>query len=276
MSASPAGLAAIRIELAPGVSYDDGRISDAVRGKEWPVNGAAAAIVRRLPATLAELEVAVTATGIPAPVAREHVRRFVELLNRRYLVNARRPRGGLVREHVARLQVALLAGRWTGQPFPNRRATIDTSTYPRLIGSAARALAPAAARLSVLSTAVLSLVLAALGVRDLTAAVVLGVSLGVGALVHEIGHALLLRGVPSAVTSHGPRPAVLHRHVPGRRGALVTAAGPMAGVLLGAALLVPAATFSLGWLALVAIVSASQAAGFTCLSADGRKLCALH
>ena len=149
-------------------------------------------------------------------------------------------------------------------------------TYPRLIGSAARALAPAAARLSVLSAAVLSLVLAAFGVRDVTAAVVLGVSLGVGALVHEIGHALLLRGVPSAVTSHGPRPAVLHRHVPGRRGALVTAAGPMAGVLLGAALLVPAATFSLGWLALVAIVSASQAAGFTCLSADGRKLCALH
>ena len=261
------------LELAPGVSYAEGRLTDDVRGRSWPVNGPAATIIEALPASVGSLMATLRAQGVPDAVAQRHVRTFTQTLNARYLVNARQTAMQRVGFRVLQAR-ALAAGQVVRVPFRHRRSSIDSSSYGRLLGSTLRSLLPVAVAMTGAAALVLIVLFALLGVRDVTFPVVLALAVGLGALLHETGHAFWLKGVPCAVTRRGLRPAVLHERVDGRRGVAVTAAGPAVGVLIGALVLVPAVLLRSDWLALFSIVSASQAAGFTCLSSDGRKLCA--
>ena len=262
--------------LAPGVTISDGRLHDPVRGRSWPLNDTGSRILAALPATVDEAARSLSdGTGRPLPRAQAQTAQFLALLNSRLLVNLPSNELHRARQLLTVTLPTLLAGRLVpAVHVVQRRTHLDTSSAVRILVGTVRGLAHPVLRMSVVAALGLSAVFGALGVYDATVPLTMGAALGIGVLVHEAGHAVTLVGTPAALGVKGMRPFVLHPpQVGSTRTSLTAAAGPTAGLVLAALLLVPAHLLSSGPLALLALITASQGLGLTCLASDGRRAC---
>ncbi len=262
--------------LAPGVTVTDGRLHDAVRGRSWPLNDTGSRILAALPATVDEAARSLSAgTGRPLSQARAQTAQFLALLNSRLLVNLPSNELHRVRLLLTVTLPTLLSGRLVpAVRMVQRRTLLDTSSVGRILVGTVRGLARPVLRMSVLAGLALAAVFGALGVYDVTLPLTFGAALGLGVLVHEAGHAVTLVGTPAALGVRGMRPFVLHPpHAGSTRTIFTAAAGPVAGLALATLLLIPAHLLSSGPLALLALITASQGLGLTCLASDGRRAC---
>ena len=139
-----------------------------------------------------------------------------------------------------------------------RRATVGTAIFAVVAGSLA-AVAP---------THALAQPAAVRPSNDIA------LSVGTGMVVHELGHLVLLRGVPACVVVRGLRVSLLHRRLGPRREVGVALGGPGAGIALAAAALLAVELYPCVELAAVALVEAIQLLGLTTLTHDGRRVCA--
>jgi hypothetical protein len=129
---------------------------------------------------------------------------------------------------------------------------------------------PFAAFASVGALVVAALVLGGLGAASASTTLALAAAVGAGVVLHELGHLVLLRGVPTCAVTRGARLWLLHRAVDRRREAVIAAAGPTAGLAVAALLLaLPGLPATAAGLAL-----SLHALGFTVLTSDGRTMCA--
>jgi hypothetical protein len=234
------------IQLAPGVELRDGALTDEVSGISIPLNRSAQ-IVLGAP-TIAAAGEALGEQGAPDGV--RDALDFCIDLNARFMLNVRIA----LRERVRRRLAALLYGIVLHAPVhrtdaPRTRDVVRELTVPAALLTLA--LAPAA-------------VLA--GVVALSGAFVTGL----GIVLHEVGHALALRGTPRALVMDGLRPMFLHRRLVGLRALAVAVAGPLAPSLVALAI---AVLWRAG--APAAAPLAAHAFGLTTLAEDGRNACGL-
>lgn len=195
---------------------------------------------------------------------------FCAELNERLLLNISPVRGALAFavRWVAHLPFMLPARRLPR--FPARRRHVDTSSSRSILVTGVRATLPFALLAAVGTLVVAALVLGGLGAASASTTLALAAAVGSGVVLHELGHLVLLRGVPTCAVTRGARLWLLHRAVDRRREAVVAAAGPTAALVIAAPLLaLPGLSATVGGLAL-----SLHALGFTVLTADGRTLCA--
>jgi hypothetical protein len=195
---------------------------------------------------------------------------FCAELNERLLLNISPVRGApaFAVRWVAHLPFMLPARRLPR--FPARRRHVDTSSPRAIVVTGVRATLPFALLAAVGTLVVASLVLGGLGVASASTTLTLAAAVGSGVVLHELGHLVLLRGVPTCAVTRGARLWLLHRAVDRRREAVVAAAGPTAALAIAALLLaLPGLPATVAGLAL-----SLHALGFTVLTPDGRTLCA--
>jgi hypothetical protein len=110
---------------------------------------------------------------------------------------------------------------------------------------------------------------AALGLAPalLVHAPLLAPAAGAGVLLHELGHAAALRGVPHVLVRRGLAPRLLHPQLPPGRLLAVAAAGPLSPAFAGLALAHVAGIASLPL--------AAHALALTVAAPDGRNACGL-
>lgn len=249
---------------------------DSARGRGWPVNPMGKFILSEMPATESGISSSLSArSGMPIEFAQEHVSSFVALLRSRALVVAHRRDFAATVLHLQAAALGLLAAGVSGTTSPSpRRYGVSSHSYTAIALSVLRGTARSAATLAILAALGLVLVLGPLHSISPLTIITLSLALGGGVVVHELGHALVLKGVPTAVVVRSMRPSILHPPLSKRRAFATTIGGPVAGLGVGAVLVSAAAIFGSSYLALAAIVTVCQGAGLTCLSSDGRKLCA--
>lgn len=238
-----------RVVLAPGVELHGATLVDTVRGAELAVNESARIVLARADgATIASLGSRLREAG-----ARDGVRdalAFCTELNARFLLNVEIPLAVRVRRRVRAFAFGIVLR------VPPRRVGCGSAM------SVLRAVAPAGVTLTTL------LLPLALAVGAWTIAAV--VAAGAGIVLHELAHALALRGVPSALVLHGLRPTLLHPRLGRARTIAVAAAGPLAPALIAVAA-------ALLWqpCSLAGAPLGAHALGLTVLSPDGRNACGL-
>lgn len=258
-----------RIALPPSVERSADGVYDHVRGVTLPLNATAEVIIdARTPAAAAcALQLGFS---VDEERALADAIRFCAELNERLLLNVS-----------ARCGAPAVALRWLVHlPFmlptrrlprvPARRRHVDTSSLHTVLVTGVRATFPFALFAAIGASVVALLVLGGLGAASTSTTLALGAAVGSGVVVHELGHLVLLRGVPTCAVTHGARLWLLHRSLERRRGALVAAAGPTATLAVAALLLaLPGPSTTVAGLAL-----SLHALGFTVLTGDGRTLCA--
>ncbi len=234
------------IELAPGVELRDGALVDELRGSAIPLNRSAELVLsaRSICAAAALLDGAGASNGTRDALA------FCNELNTRALLNVRIPFAERVRRRVAGLRYGLVLHA------PLRRIQVRGAL------AVARAVAPLG----------LLLTLALLPAVVVAGALALAVAFtsGAGIVVHEVAHALALRGRRYALVLDGLRPALLHERVTGARALAVATAGPLAPALLAVAL-------ALAWRPAAPALAplAGHALALSILAEDGRNACGL-
>jgi hypothetical protein len=234
------------IELAPGVEVRHSALVDPVRGTAIPLNHSAEIVLaaRSIDAAAAALEAAGASDGAGDALA------FCTELNTRALINVRIPFAERVRRRAAGLRYGLVLHA------PLRRVHVPGSL------AVARAVAP----LGMLLT------LALLPATLLAGAIAFAAAFasGAGIVVHEVAHALALRGTAYALVIDGLRPALLHERVTGARAIAAAAAGPVAPALI-------AVVLALAWRPIAPAVAplAAHALALSVLSEDGRNACGL-
>lgn len=268
--------AADTIRLAPAVTVQEGRLEDGIRSESWPLNATATFVLEHAGRPLGETVVAFAeAFGLPSDRAREDVLRFVWQLNALALVNVERSGSRLRRLREWLALAARLAPAGAVPAALTRRRAVDTRTVGRALASCLVAIAPRAAAVAAVATALTSQVAVAAGPYGLEAAMLVGASTGLGLGLHEAAHTALLRGVPSALVTRGRRTSVLHAAVPPGRRSLVAVGGPLAVSLLGAV------AVGAGWLAALPVLVvagcplAAHALALTVVGGDGRVACGL-
>jgi hypothetical protein len=234
------------IDLAPGVDLVGRRLADPIRGCVIPLNDAARLVV--CAATIEEAASALTSAG-----ARDGARdalAFCGVLNTRGLLTVRIP----LRARVARRARAFRYGLVLHAPV--RRVEV------RGPSGVARGLAVPAL--------LLMLAIAPVGVVAGVVGLAAAAATGAGIVLHEVGHALALRGVPYALILDGLRPELLHRRLGVVRRRSVAIAGP----LLPAA---AAVALSLVFRPVAPVVAplAAHALALSVLADDGRNACGL-
>jgi hypothetical protein len=180
------------------------------------------------------------------------------------------PRGGKRRLALRWLVVAalLLPARVVPR-VPARRRHVDTGGTIALLRSGSRSLLGPGAALG--AGAGLAALLVA---RRPLLALAVSLAVGIGLVVHELGHLVLLRGVPACVVVRGFRVSIWHRRLDPRREARVALAGPAAGIAVGAVSLLALELRPCAELAAPALLGAAQLLGLTMLTRDGRRACA--
>lgn len=238
-----------RVSLPPGVELRGRTLVDSVRGVELPLNECAVLVLMRANgASVASLGAALAAAG--ACDGLQDALSFCSALNARYLLNVEI---GLVPRAGRRLR-ALAYGIVVHVP-PRRVSAGSLHEVVRAVAPAGATVAGLLAPLALLG-----------GVWTLAAAL----ATGAGIVLHELGHALALRGVPSAVVLHGLRPTLLHPRLGFVRTVAVATAGPLLPALA-------ALCASLAWepLALATAPVGAHALALTVFSPDGRNACGL-
>jgi hypothetical protein len=258
-----------RIALPKSVERRADGLYDHVRGVTLPLNAAGAVIVAaRTPA--AASRALRRAFAVDEERALADAIGFCAELNERLLLNVSPRRGTpvLALRWVAHLPFMLLARRLPR--VPARRRHVDTSAPRAILVTGVRATLPFALLAGIGASVVASLVLGGLGAASASTTFAVAVAVGTGVVLHEFGHLVLLRGVPTCAVTRGARLWLLHRALERRREALVAAAGPTTAVTIGALLLaLPGLSTTVAGLTL-----SLHALGFTVLTADGRNLCA--
>lgn len=234
------------IELAPGVTLRDGSLVDSARGEAIPLNHSASVVLaaRTIAAAGKALERAGAANGTGEALA------FCGRLNTLALLNVRIGVAARTRRRLAAFRYGIVLHA------PLRRV---------------HAPGPVAVARVVAAPATL-LTIALLPATALAGTVGLGVAVvtGAGIVLHEVGHALALRGRTYALVLDGLRPALLHERLTGLRRVAVATAGPLVPALTALALAVafrPAAP--------MLAPLAAHALGLSILAEDGRNACGL-
>lgn len=265
------------VGLLIGVTLGPDGLVDPVRAASVPVNRSGRAALECLDShdIRGSAELIAARFSVDPDRAEQDIEALCRRLKGAGLLNVRLTgtRTGRARACASRWLTHVATGRVPARRFGVHRITMDTRTVRSVLVSGTRALLPAVLWQAAATALLVLLLLGGLGGASLAPVLaIVGGGAG-GVLVNELGHALALRSVPAAVD--GLRPAVIHGPVPDRRLAVVTAAGPLAGMLAGLGALALAGLVHSGTLALLAIVLMGQGAGLTVLSRDGRKLCRL-
>jgi len=258
-----------RIALPPSVERRADGVYDHVRGVTLSLNAVGAVIVDS-PTPKAASRTLRLRYAVDEERALADAIGFCAELNERLLLNVSPVRGApaLALRWVAHLPFMLPAR--TLPRLPARRRHVDTSSLGSILGTGIVATLPFAVLASLGACVVAVLVLGGLGAASASATLALAAAVGAGVVLHELGHLLLLRGVPTCAVTRGARLWLLHRRLGRRREALVAAAGPTVALAIAAALLaLPGLAATVAGLAL-----SLHALGFTVLTADGRTLCA--
>ena len=267
-----------RVDLPSGVSVDGGYVEDVVRGCSWPLNDSGAfvlgcvgtpldAVVRDLAGTF----------SLPLDVARRDVLRFIWMLNSVALVNVVHG-GSRLRRCSDWLGLAARLVPAGALPTPlARRRSLDTRSVPRALVSSLRAAGSRVIAVATGSTIALLPLSAALGGRGDAYALVLalGAGTGLGLGLHEAGHVVSLRGIPSALVLRGRRTFVLHAPLGSRRRSLVALAGPAGVVAVGLALVAGGAAIVAPSLVVFGLPLTSHALSLTVVGGDGRAACGI-
>ena len=257
------------IALPPSVERRTGGVYDHVRGVTLPLNATGAVIVDASTPAAASRALRL-GFAVEEKRALADAIGFCAELNERLLLNVSPVRGApaFALRWVAHLPFMLPARRFPR--LPAHRRHVDTSSPRTVLVTGVRATLPFALLAAVGTLVVASLVLGGLGATSASTTLVLAVAVGSGVVLHELGHLVLLLGVPTCVVTRGARIWLLHRAVDRRREAVVAAAGPTAALVFAALLLaLPGLSATVAALAL-----SLHALGFTVLTADGRTLCA--
>lgn len=258
-----------RIALPPSVERRADGVFDHVRGVTLPLNATGAVIVDA-PTPAAASRALQLAFAVDEERALADAIGFCAELNERLLLNVSPLRGApaLALRWVAHVPFMLPAR--TLPRVPARRRHVDTSSLRTVLATGVRATLPFAVLASVGALVVASLVLGGLGAASASTTLALAAAVGAGVVLHELGHLVLLRGVPTCAVTRGARLWLLHRALDRRREAFVAAAGPTAALAVAAMLLaLPGLPATVAGLAL-----SLHALGLTVLTADGRTLCA--
>ena len=265
------------IVLAAGVTMEQGRLCDRVRGASWPLNESAAFVLRRsgqpVEATVGQLA---EAFSLPLDAARADVLRFAWHLNALALVNVERSgRPGLRRLLDRVAFTARLVPAATAPAALTRRRSLDTRSALRGLVSCLVAGSGRAGAVAAVATALAAGLSALAGPPGLATPVALGLCTGAGLGLHEAAHAALLRGVPSALVTRGRRTYVLHAPLAPWRRSLVALGGPVAVATLGICFAAGGAGAAVPWLALAGCPLAAHAFALTVIAGDGRAACGL-
>lgn len=273
------------MSLAPGVTLDSSRavLVDAVRGQSVPLNQTACYMLysaqgRSLGETT---ETIASETRTDIQIVRRDLEALCDKLNSKALVNVGGRQSHMLR---AWLPLALKSVRHgiipSAPPILIVRRPVDTSTTRSIILTTAaagirNAFSWALSVVGVLLAALLVGAEPATFYRQLT---ILAVAPAIGAslLIHEIGHALFLRNVPTVLVTRGPQIFLLHRPIQSQRAVLVSAAGPVISGIVGGSLLIVAYLITAPVLLLVALPFVVQLLGLTVLAHDGRHLLGLR
>ncbi|MHB8641982.1 MAG: hypothetical protein ACYDA3_03725 [Gaiellaceae bacterium] len=232
-----------RVFVAPGVTIDGEDVVDTVRALRLPANATARTVLSHADGrTIAEVGGVLDRNG--AHDGARDALEFCGELNRRLFVNVRIRRLALVRRRLA----AARAGIVILHAPPVRTTGVLRGVVPCALALAALTLP-------------LSL---AVGAWQLAPVV------GGGVLLHELGHAAALAGIPRAVVRRGLRPALVHPSLSGLRALAVGAAGPLAPALAALGTVVVSRAAAPACLPL-----AAHALALTMVSPDGRNACGL-
>jgi hypothetical protein len=258
-----------RIALPSSVEHRAGGVYDHVRGVTLPLNTTGALIIEA-PTPEAASRALRLGFAVDEERALADAIGFCAELNERLLLNVSPPRGTFVFAVRWLLHLPFMLPARRLPRIPARRRHVDTSSLSAVLFTGVRATLPFASLATIGAFLLAALVLGGLGAASTLTALTVGAAVGSGVVVHEVGHLMLLRGVPACAVTRGARLLLLHRALGRRREALAAAAGPTA-VLAVAALLFavpgPAGTVA-------GLVLSLHALGFTVLTGDGRTLCA--
>lgn len=258
-----------RIALPSSVERRAGGVYDHVRGVTLPLNATGALIIDA-PTPGAASRALRLGFAVDEERALADAIGFCAELNERLLLNVSPRRGpaAFALRWLVHLPFMLLARRLPH--VPARRRHVHTSSLRAILVSGVRATLPFALLAAIGASGVAALVLGGLGAASASTTLTLGGAVGGGVVVHELGHLVLLRGVPTCAVTRGARLWLLHRELDRRREALVAAGGPAAALAVAVLLLAvsgPPATVA-------GLVLSLHALGFTVLTGDGRTLCA--
>ena len=267
-----------RVEIPTGVSIGVGCLEDIVRGRGWPLNNAGGFVLERVgtPLDVVARELA-AACCIPTDVARHDVMQFIWALNALALVNIVH-RGSRLRRWTDWLVLAARLIPAAALPAPvTRRRALDTETVSRAFASVLRASGSRVLSISSVSAIALLPLVASLGGRGsaFVVAVGLGVGTGLGVGLHEVGHAITLRGVPSALVLRGRRTFVLHGAVGEVRRSLVAVAGPGLAAAVGLVPVVAGNLLVSPLLVTLGLPFVAHAVSLSALGGDGRSACGI-
>ncbi len=258
-----------RIALPRCVVRRPGGVYDHVRGTTLPLNATGAVIVDASTPAAASRALRL-GFAVDEKRALADAISFCAELNERLLLNISPAQGApaLALRWVAHLPFMLPARRLPRVPAHRRH--VDTTSLVAILVTGVLATLPFALLAAVGSLGVALLVLGGLGATSVSTSLALATAVGSGVVVHELGHLVLLRGVPTCAVTRGGRLWLLHRGVDRRRETFVAASGPTAALVVAALLLtLPGLPATVAGLAL-----SLHALGLTVLTADGRTLCA--
>jgi hypothetical protein len=264
------------LSLAPGVAFEDGQLTDAVRGDAWPLNESGAFVLARMGRPVGQIvrEIA-DAFSLPIETARGDVLRFAWALNALALVNVERE-GTRVRRLADWIRLAArLAPAGALPAAVARRCALDTRSVPRAVASSLAAILSRVFVVAAVSTVVAVQFSAVVGAPGLVVPLALGLGTGVGLGLHEAAHVASLRGVSSALVMCGRRTYVLHAAVSPPRRIVVALAGPLAVAALGVALVLEGAALAVPSLTIAGCPLAAHALALTVVGGDGRVACGL-
>ena len=266
-----------RVVLPEGVSVGADHLEDIVRGCRWPLNSAGGFVLGRRGTQLAAVvrELA-DAHCLPLEAARRDVLQFIWMLNALAVVNIVHD-GSRLRRWADWLVLAsrLIPTGALPAPVTTRRA-LDTGTVPRAVASVVRASGPRVLSISSASAIVLFPLAAALGgLGGAVVALGLGAGTGIGVGLHEAGHVVTLRGVPSALVLRGRRTFVLHAPLGDARRSLVAVSGPAMTVVVGLALVAAGHLLVSPLLVILGLPLIAHAVSLSAVGGDGRSACGI-
>jgi hypothetical protein len=265
-----------RLDLPDGVRLDGDAVVDDVRGERFAVNAAAVTVLQGAGETLAAAAGRLGAQWELSPEqARADVLSFAWSLYGALLANVV---SGRARHERAGSWISLALRLLPAGQLPHRvarRVGLDTTTVARAVATGARAVLVRSAAIAAVVAGGLVHLWLLVGDAAVLEPVALGVSSGVGLLLHEVGHAAALVRVRAAIALAGRRTMVLHGPLVGARAALVALAGPLVPACLGAGLASAALASGDATVALVACPLGGHAVAVTVLCGDGRTACGL-
>jgi hypothetical protein len=255
-----------RIELPSGVSMQGSELVDDIRGVRIQLNQTAIVALRE--ATPAQMATALCSHfAVDRRAADVDALTLCARLNAALLANVRVATPRLLARW---LSAALMLAPIRRVPsWPARRRAVCTSSVGAAVATVIRGTVSTAAAVSVVT----ALPLAAVGAPALALAAALAA--GTGLVLHEVAHAVALRGVAAALIVRGVRVSLLHPRLDARRERLVAAAGPLAVVAASLITLTAVHAAAAVSAAPIPVIFALHGLGLTVLGPDGRKLCAV-